>query len=155
MLAAVAMGGTTPEAPASHQKKTSSAKKGAVRRPSPSAQPGAASVRRPGSSSASAKTRGKSATTKKATTWRNRQLSPTSDRYREIQQALVSKGYLQADQATGVWDQNSTDAMKRFQSEQNIDASGKLNSLSLIALGLGPKRDAPAAASAAPDLNNR
>jgi hypothetical protein len=155
MLAAVAMGGTTPEAPASPHKKASSAKKSAVRRPSASAQPGAASVRRPASSSASAKTRGKSAITKKATTWRNRQLSPTSDRYREIQQALVSKGYLQADQATGVWDQNSMDAMKRFQSEQNIDASGKLNSLSLIALGLGPRHDAPAAAAAAPDLNNR
>jgi hypothetical protein len=33
------------------------------------------------------------------------------------------------------------DAMKRFQAAQNLDASGKINSLSLIALGLGPKHD--------------
>jgi peptidoglycan hydrolase-like protein with peptidoglycan-binding domain len=92
-------------------------------------------------------------------TWRNRQLAPSSDRYREIQQALASKGYLQPEQATGAWDQNSTDALKRYQAEQNLDATGKINSLSLIALGLGPKHDAlptptQIAASAA-DPNSR
>jgi hypothetical protein len=34
------------------------------------------------------------------------------------------------------------DALKRFQRDQNIGDDGKLGSLSLIALGLGPKRDA-------------
>jgi hypothetical protein len=33
------------------------------------------------------------------------------------------------------------DALKRFQDEQKLESSGKLNSLSLIALGLGPKHD--------------
>jgi phage tail tape-measure protein len=75
------------------------------------------------------------------TTWRNRQMAPTPDRYKEIQQALVAKGYLQAEDANGGWNQNSVDALKRFQADQNIEASGKINSLSLIALGLGPKRD--------------
>ena len=79
---------------------------------------------------------------KPAVTWRNRQLQPTEDRYKEIQTALASKGYLQPEQATGAWDQNSADAMKQFQAAQNLDASGKINSLSLIALGLGPKHDA-------------
>ena len=83
----------------------------------------------------------KKGATKSATTWRNRQLSPTPDRYREIQQALVAKGYLNSEDANGTWNQNSTDALKRFQSEQNLDPSGKINSLSLIALGLGPKRE--------------
>jgi putative peptidoglycan binding protein len=82
--------------------------------------------------------------TKSATTWRNRQLSPSPERYREIQQALVSKGYLSSEDANGAWNQNSIDALKRFQSEQNLDPSGKINSLSLIALGLGPKRETAA-----------
>jgi hypothetical protein len=32
-------------------------------------------------------------------------------------------------------------ALKRFQEDQNIAADGKLGALSLIALGLGPKRE--------------
>jgi hypothetical protein len=78
---------------------------------------------------------------KPAVTWRNRQLQPTPERYKEIQQALLAKGYLQPEQATGVWNQNSADALKQFQVAQNIDSSGKINSLSLIALGLGPKHE--------------
>jgi peptidoglycan hydrolase-like protein with peptidoglycan-binding domain len=85
-----------------------------------------------------------------ATTWRNRQLAPTPDRYRQIQEALASKGYLRSEDATGTWDQNSVDALKRFQSEQNIESNGKINSLSLIALGLGPKHDAAAIKPPAP-----
>jgi hypothetical protein len=76
-----------------------------------------------------------------AVTWRNRQLQPTEERYKEIQQALASKGYLQPGQTSGTWDQNSSDALKQFQTAQNLDASGKINSLSLIALGLGPKHE--------------
>jgi hypothetical protein len=75
------------------------------------------------------------------TTWRNRQMAPTPQRYKEIQEALAAKGFLQPQDATGVWNQTSIDALKRFQSAQNIEATGKINSLSLIALGLGPKRD--------------
>ena len=80
-----------------------------------------------------------------APTWRSRQMAPTAERYRQIQQALAAKGYLRPEDATGVWDQNSMDALKRFQAEQKIDSTGKINSLSLIALGLGPKHDTAAA----------
>lgn len=66
------------------------------------------------------------------------QAAPTSDRYREIQQALVDKGYLKAE-PTGVWDADTQDAMRRFQADQKLDQTGKINSLSLISLGLGPK----------------
>jgi peptidoglycan hydrolase-like protein with peptidoglycan-binding domain len=70
---------------------------------------------------------------------RSFQQAPTADRYREIQQALASKGYLQSE-PNGQWGQESSEALKRFQSEQSLMPDGKINSLSLIALGLGPKR---------------
>ena len=84
------------------------------------------------------------------TTWRNRQMQPTPDRYKQIQDALAAKGYLRPEEATGKWDANSVDALKRFQSEQNIEATGKINSLSLIALGLGPKHESTGAAAPGP-----
>lgn len=84
------------------------------------------------------------------TTWRNRQMQPTPDRYKEIQEALVAKGFLQPEQATGVWNDASADALKKFQAGQNLEPNGKISSLSLIALGLGPKRDSAPAPIAAP-----
>jgi Putative peptidoglycan binding domain len=80
-----------------------------------------------------------------AATWRNRQVAPSPDRYREIQNALAARGYLSPEQANGTWNQTSIDALKKFQTEQNLESTGKINSLSLIALGLGPKHDSPAA----------
>ena len=123
---------------ASAAKKKAPVKKAAVK--SAAKKPGAQSKARAAVHTASAK---KSATTVpvKRTTWRNRQATPSSDRYREIQNALVAKGYLPADAAGGAWDQASADALKKFQSEQSLDSSGKINSLSLIALGLGPRHD--------------
>lgn len=70
---------------------------------------------------------------------RSHQQAPTPERYKEIQQALASKGYLQGE-ASGVWGPESVDALKRFQTDQNLMPDGKISSLSLIALGLGPKR---------------
>jgi hypothetical protein len=80
----------------------------------------------------------------KKTSWRNRQLAPTPERYSEIQNALVAKGYLKQEEAGKGWNQDSVDALKHFQTAQNLDPNGKINSLSLIALGLGPKHDLPA-----------
>ena len=106
---------------------------------------------RKGTTTASARGK-KSAAAVKRTSWRNRQVSPSSDRYKEIQSALVSRGYLKEEDATGTWNQGSTDALKKFQEEQNLDATGKINSLSLIALGLGPRHDAVAAVPKAPPI---
>jgi len=92
----------------------------------------------------------KAAPVRKAATWRNRQMAPTPDRYRQIQEALVAKGYLQPEKVTGVWNSDSVDALKRFQGEQNISSTGKINALSLIALGLGPRHDSPPPKPAAP-----
>jgi hypothetical protein len=84
-----------------------------------------------------------------ATSWRNRQAAPTPERYKEIQEALAAKGYLQPEDASGRWDQASVDALKKFQADQKLDSTGRLNSLSLIALGLGPKYEPPSPAGPA------
>ncbi len=65
---------------------------------------------------------------------------PTPERYKEIQQALASKGYFTAE-PDGTWGPASVDALKRFQRDQKLVEDGKIGSLSLIALGLGPKRE--------------
>jgi peptidoglycan hydrolase-like protein with peptidoglycan-binding domain len=86
----------------------------------------------------SKKAKGKAAKAPPAATWRTRQQAPTPDRYKEIQQALVDKGYLKGE-PTGVWDSDSASAMQRFQQDQKLTPSGKINAPSLIGLGLGAK----------------
>lgn len=85
----------------------------------------------------------------KTASWRSRQAQPTPERYKQIQEALAAKGYLKPEDATGAWGPDSVDALRRFQADQKIDGAGKINSLSLIALGLGPKRENLAAAKPA------
>jgi peptidoglycan hydrolase-like protein with peptidoglycan-binding domain len=65
---------------------------------------------------------------------------PSVERYKEIQEALAAKGYFKAE-PDGTWGPASVDALKRFQHDQNLVEDGKIGSLSLIALGLGPKRE--------------
>jgi len=77
---------------------------------------------------------------------RVKQLSPTSDRYKEIQKALADRGYLK-NEPTGTWDADSKEAMRKFQNDQKLDPSGKITAASLIALGLGPKNESQTAAS--------
>lgn len=151
-LLGLAADGTTPATKQATPKKgAATAHKQAV-----SATTGTrAATTRTGTSRTSAATkRGKKGSRRTATTRRSRQLEPTPERYKEIQQALVTKGYLAADEVTGKWTDSSTEALKKFQADQNLDGNGKINSLSLIALGLGPKRDtstaAPKPASAIP-----
>lgn len=76
------------------------------------------------------------------------QQAPSRERYVEIQNALITRGFLTGE-PSGTWDSASIDAMKRFQEGQNLPPNGKLTSLSIIALGLGPKRNTlPGSASA-------
>ena len=89
-------------------------------------------------SSSSTKKSGKKSPVK---SWRTGQQQPAPERYREIQQALIGRGYLPGP-ATGEWGPESMEALKKFQLEQNLKGDGKLDSLSLIALGLGPRRTA-------------
>jgi hypothetical protein len=129
-------------------KKKAPVKKGAATSASKKA-PAKKAPAKTGSATAASRKKGPP---KKAVTWRNRQVAPSPERYREIQNALVAKGYLNSEDANGSWNQNSIDALKKFQGEQNLESSGKINSLSLIALGLGPRREAPTAAVQAPKV---
>lgn len=69
------------------------------------------------------------------------QLHPGPERYKQIQQALADRGFFKGD-VNGVWGSDSVDALRRFQTARNIsDNEGKINALSLNALGLGAKHE--------------
>ena len=140
----------TPAKKTAARKKGSAARKSSAKSPTAAnkkpagtaaKRPATASTGRPGTTTRSTSARNRKTAARRGVTWRNRQTSPSPDRYREIQGALASKGFLQPEDATGTWNQTSTDALKKFQKEQNLDSNGKINSLSLIALGLGPHHD--------------
>ena len=82
-------------------------------------------------------------------------MAPTPERYMEIQRALADKSYYDGP-VNGIWSPDCVASLKRFQQDQNLDPDGKLGSLSIIALGLGPKRQlvpdpAPVATKAVED----
>ena len=95
------------------------------------------------------RTRGRSSRPAVAQSRRYGQPRPTEERYREIQQALASRGYLQREPASD-WRPDCEEALKRFQKDQNLPPNGRITALSLIALGLGPKRNAGAVTAAVP-----
>ena len=109
----------------------------------------------PGKHTASSRSKKSSRAT--AQSRRGYQSAPTPERYKEIQQALAAKGYYKGE-ANGQWGADSVDALRRFQTDQKLQADGKIGALSLIALGLGPKRmtaqarpDQPAVPANQPD----
>jgi peptidoglycan hydrolase-like protein with peptidoglycan-binding domain len=150
-LAAAASG---QQAPVAKKKTATSAKTKAVPHAAASAKTGTtkksvsksvtakSAAGRPAASKAASKTGTKSRRTvaRRPPT----QQQPSVDRYKEIQQALADKGYFQGP-VDGAWNPGSVEALKRFQKDQNLDPDGKIGSLSLIALGLGPKRGVAAA----------
>ena len=134
-------GAPAKKKPTTSTKKTAGAAKAPVAGKNAAAPPAKAAASKGGAAKkSSAAKRGKKSAPK--VTWRNRQTAPAPERYKEIQDALAAKGYLKPEDANGTWGPGSADALKKFQQEQNIEATGKINSLSLIALGLGPTRDA-------------
>jgi len=76
---------------------------------------------------------------KKTPAYRSQQ-RPTPERYREIEEALASRGYL-SDEPAGKWTAASVEALRNFQSDNELPATGRIDSLSLIQLGLGPKHN--------------
>jgi N-acetylmuramoyl-L-alanine amidase len=68
----------------------------------------------------------------------------------EFQQVLAEKGYYTGP-VNGVWGPECVEALKRFQQDQSLTPDGKLGALSIIALGLGPQRQAAAEVSAKAD----
>lgn len=101
-----------------------------------------------GSSAAAMRNRsGKKTRTAHAAPAPSYQLHPDPERYQTIQKALADRGYFKGD-PNGTWGDDSVDALRRFQADQKIDNDGKIDALSLIALGLGPKHDGSTAAEA-------
>ncbi len=80
-----------------------------------------------------------SARTKSRRNYRYPQRAPTRDRYKEIQRALAKRGY-DPGPIDGRWGSRTSAALKRFEKDNNLPADGKLDSLVLITLGLGPRR---------------
>lgn len=165
LIAAVLFGQTAskkgaPAAPSSSKTATKAASKAPVsKQPAPAGKPNAAKTPATKSApspakaktapktaaaktTAAKKTTPKKAAAKKRTVARKRtQTQPTPERYMEIQEALIGRGLLQGP-ATGKWDADSVSALREFQASQKLEPTGKINALSLIRLGLGPKRDA-------------
>ena len=99
--------------------------------------PAFASQQQPASSSSASTAPKKKTVSKKHRSKReSTQRAPTPARISEIQSALERDGYYQG-QPNGKWDSNTVAAMQKFQSGNGLEASGKLNALSLQKLGLG------------------
>lgn len=64
-------------------------------------------------------------------------MAPTADRISEIQTALGHGGYYTTDNPSGKWDADTVGAVQKFQSANGLDATGKLDALTLQKLGLG------------------
>ncbi len=145
---------TAPSPPAS--KSASASKSGSASKSAPAAHPASASSTA-AKKTAPAATASKSGSAKSRRTGKaapppvashRSQSAPTPDRYREIQQALAERGYLKSE-PDGVWSTESAEALKLFQADHDLSPTGKLSSLSLIQLGLGPKHDYTATAATA------
>ncbi|MDP2996162.1 MAG: peptidoglycan-binding domain-containing protein [Bryobacterales bacterium] len=127
---------------------STTAKKAAARPSSAAAKKSAARTTKKLAARSSSSSK-KGSNKKPVQSWRTSQQQPASARYLGIQQALIGRGYLEGP-ATGEWGPQSVEALKKFQLDQNLKGDGKLDSLSLIALGLGPKRSAIPQAKAQP-----
>lgn len=68
------------------------------------------------------------------------QLKIDSERAQAIQEALIREHYLNGE-ATGVWNQASEEAMRRYQADQGWQSKTVPDSRALIKLGLGPSKD--------------
>lgn len=64
------------------------------------------------------------------------QKAPAPERISEIQQALAKDGSFNGT-PNGKWDDNTVEAMKKFQAGHGLNPSGKLDAITLQKMGLG------------------
>jgi peptidoglycan hydrolase-like protein with peptidoglycan-binding domain len=129
--------------------KKTSAKKSTGKKTAAKAAPTRSSKSKTAPKSASARkaapaksaSKGGSKSKKTTVARRSYQSAPTPERYKEIQGALAQRGYLKSE-PNGAWGNDSVEALKKFQEDQKLTPTGKLDSVSIINLGLGPKRSA-------------
>lgn len=68
------------------------------------------------------------------------QAAPSSERTREIQTALIREHYLSGE-PSGAWDDQTRNALTKFQADHGWQSKVVPDSRALIKLGLGPSRD--------------
>jgi peptidoglycan hydrolase-like protein with peptidoglycan-binding domain len=64
-------------------------------------------------------------------------MRPKPERIQEIQQALAQAGYLK-EEPNGRWDDQTREAMRRYQADHGFPVTGLPEAKSLMKLGLGP-----------------
>jgi peptidoglycan hydrolase-like protein with peptidoglycan-binding domain len=64
-------------------------------------------------------------------------MRPEPERIQEIQQALAKAGYL-SEEPNGRWDEQTREAMRRYQADHGFPVTGLPEAKSLMKLGLGP-----------------
>ncbi len=101
---------------------------------------------KPTSSKAGKSSGKKSSRTKKV----KGQAAPTPDRITEIQGALANKGAL-IGEPTGKWDDSTVEAMKKFQIDNHLNPTGKIDAPTLQKLGLGSETAGVAAPTPPPN----
>jgi peptidoglycan hydrolase-like protein with peptidoglycan-binding domain len=82
------------------------------------------------------------------------QAAPTPDRINEIQGALVKNGAY-AGEPSGKWDDSTVEAMRKFQAAHGLNATGKMDALTLQKLGLGSETAGMGVPTPPPNSTNR
>jgi peptidoglycan hydrolase-like protein with peptidoglycan-binding domain len=82
------------------------------------------------------------------------QKAPTSERISEIQTALAREGAYNGS-PTGSWDDQTSAAMRKYQSTHGLTANGKLDAPTLHRLGLGSQTAGIAAPTPPPGAVSR
>jgi len=107
---------------------------------------------------ASSRSLASSSRTGKRTNSRSRrqpgQKAPTSDRVIEIQSALAKDGSFTGTPG-GKWDDDTTAAMRKFQTSHGLNPTGRLDALTLQKLGLGSQTAGVAAPTPPPGAVSR
>jgi hypothetical protein len=91
-------------------------------------------------SSVSHTTTGKKSSRRKKSTRAKGQQKIDPERARSIQEALIREHYLTGE-PSGTWNQESEDAMRKFQADHGWQSKTVPDSRALISLGLGPNHD--------------
>jgi peptidoglycan hydrolase-like protein with peptidoglycan-binding domain len=78
------------------------------------------------------------------------QAAPTADRISDIQEALAKRGAFDGT-PTGKWDDSTVDAMRKFQTANHLNPTGKLDAPTLQKLGLGSETAGVAAPTPPPN----
>jgi peptidoglycan hydrolase-like protein with peptidoglycan-binding domain len=82
------------------------------------------------------------------------QAAPAPERVNEIQEALAKNGSY-AGTPSGKWDDSTADAMRKFQSSNGLNPTGKMDARTLQKLGLGSEIAGTAAPTPPPNTANR